>query len=132
MNKDSKNTHIRSFRNDKALSIVKQVFRCYTHEIVLFQTLFTMLYIPFCSTRDVSPIQLLDFLCSLLLQVAAVVAHVESDYIKKGQSELMKQDFIELINTLKGSGPVPSLGRSCEKFSRLIAVHIWFIDSCHS
>lgn len=40
-----------------------------------------------------------------------------SNYIKKGNSELIKQDFIELINTL-------SLGHGCESFSRLLALHI--------
>lgn len=51
----------------------------------------------------------------------------------------MKQDFIELINTLKGSekqpiisGPVPSLSCDCERFSRLLALHIWLKVYCHS
>jgi hypothetical protein len=30
------------------------------------------------------------------------------------------------------SGPVPSLGRMSERFSRLLALHIWLKDNCSS
>jgi hypothetical protein len=56
-------------------------------------------------------------------RAAAVIVHLGSHYIKKGQSERMKQDFIGLINTLKGSenqpiisGPVLSLDCGYERF----------------
>ena len=72
-------------------------------------------------------------------RAAAVVVHVGLNYMKKGQSEMMKQDVVELINTLKGSekqpnisGPVLSLGRGCERFSRLLALYILLKDYCHS
>ena len=60
----------------------------------------------------------------------AVVVHVASNDIRVASSEWLKQDFIELIGTLKDSkkhpiisGPVPSLSRGSERFSRLLALH---------
>ena len=74
------------------------------------------------------------YLRSVLYQqprAAAVVAHVGSNDNKKGNSEVMKQDVIELINTLKHSEkqpiisvPVLPLGHGCERFSRLLALYI--------
>ena len=47
--------------------------------------------------------------------------------------------FKELILALKDSkkrpiisGPVPSLDLGCQRFSRLLALHIWLKDDCSS
>jgi hypothetical protein len=68
-----------------------------------------------------------------------VVVHVGSNDIKRASSEHLKVDFKELILALKDSikrpiisGPVPSLGRGCERFSRLLALYIWLKDNCSS
>ena len=71
--------------------------------------------------------------------VDSVVVHVGSNNIRRASSEHLKFAFKELILALKDSkkqpvisGPVPSLGRGCERFSRLLALHIWLNDYCSS
>jgi lysophospholipase L1-like esterase len=68
-----------------------------------------------------------------------VVVHVGSNDIRRASSEHLKIDLKKVILALRDSkkgpiisGPVPSLGRGCERFSRLLASHIWLKYYCSS
>uniref|UniRef100_A0A667WYL5 SGNH hydrolase-type esterase domain-containing protein n=1 Tax=Myripristis murdjan TaxID=586833 RepID=A0A667WYL5_9TELE len=52
-------------------------------------------------------------------------------------SELMKADFIRLVNLLTSSGktafisgPIPTLGRGAGRFSRILSLHTWLQSVC--
>ncbi len=64
-----------------------------------------------------------------------VIIHVGKNDIRKGQSELLKQDFSELFDTLQRlevqsfiSGPLPARGTNM--FSRLIGLNTWLQRTC--
>jgi hypothetical protein len=65
-----------------------------------------------------------------------VVVHVGSNDIRRASLEHLKMDLKELTLALKKqpiiSDPVPSLGRGCKRFSRLLVLHIWLKDYCSS
>jgi hypothetical protein len=56
-----------------------------------------------------------------------VVVHVGSNDIRRASSELI---FVLKDSKQRPiiSGPEPSLGRGCDRFSRLLALHIWLKD----
>uniref|UniRef100_A0A3B5BA70 SGNH hydrolase-type esterase domain-containing protein n=1 Tax=Stegastes partitus TaxID=144197 RepID=A0A3B5BA70_9TELE len=61
-----------------------------------------------------------------------VVLHVGTNYIPRQQSELLKEDFKHLFNYLQPterevfiSGPLPTVGHGCGRFSRLLQIHMW-------
>ncbi len=64
-----------------------------------------------------------------------VIIHVGKNGIRKGQSELLKQDFSELFETLQRrevqsfiSGPLPARGTNM--FSRLLGLNTWLQRTC--
>ncbi len=64
-----------------------------------------------------------------------VIIHVGKNDIRKGQSELLKQDFSELFETLQRlevqsfiSGPLPARGTNM--FSRLLELNTWLQRTC--
>lgn len=64
--------------------------------------------------------------------VRRIVLHVGANDIKRCQSEVLKQDFSDLLDALRGSdtqvfvsGPLPQLQRGDERFSRLQALNSW-------
>ncbi len=64
-----------------------------------------------------------------------VIIHVGKNDIRKGQSELLKQDFSELFETLQRlevqsfiSGPLPA--RETNMFSRLLGLNTWLQRTC--
>ncbi len=64
-----------------------------------------------------------------------VIIHVGKNAIRKGQSELLKQDFNELFETLQSlevqsfiSGPLPARGTNM--FSRLLGLNTWLQRTC--
>ena len=66
------------------------------------------------------------------INIHSVVVHVGFNDIMKGSSEKFKLDFKELIDSLLDtnkrpiiSGPVPSLNRGIERFSRILTLHNW-------
>ncbi len=64
-----------------------------------------------------------------------VIIHVGKNDIRKGQSEMLKQDFSELFETLQRlevqsfiSGPLPARGTN--RFSRLLGLNTWLQRTC--
>ncbi len=64
-----------------------------------------------------------------------VIIHVGKNDIRKGQSEMLKQDFSELFETLQRlevqsfiSGPLPARGTNM--FSRLLGLNTWLQRTC--
>ncbi len=64
-----------------------------------------------------------------------VIIHVGKNDIRKGQSEMLKQDFSELFETLQRlevqsfiSGPLPARGTNM--FSRLLRLNTWLQRTC--
>lgn len=58
---------------------------------------------------------------------------------KKTGSETLKKDFLFLLEALKKlhlrvsfiSGPIPTLGRGCESFNRLLGLNTCLASACH-
>ncbi len=66
-----------------------------------------------------------------------VIIHVGKNDIRKGQSEMLKQDFSELFETLQRlevqsfiSGPLPARGTNM--FSRLLGLNTWLQRTCRT
>ncbi len=64
-----------------------------------------------------------------------VIIHVGKNDIRKRQSEMLKQDFSELFETLQRlevqsfiSGPLPAMGTNM--FSRLLGLNTWLQRTC--
>lgn len=69
--------------------------------------------------------------------VHTVIIHVGANDVMKRQSERLRSDFETLITTVEGlgkkcilSGPIPSMGRGSERFSRLFGLHCWLQNYC--
>lgn len=69
--------------------------------------------------------------------VSTIVTHVGSNDTSNRQSEILKQDFITLLSTLRASnsrliisGPLPCTRRGYGKFSRLCAFNDWLRTLC--
>ncbi|XDV41134.1 hypothetical protein PO909_010052 [Leuciscus waleckii] len=65
-----------------------------------------------------------------------LIIHVGKNDIHKEQSELLKKDFNEIFETLKGlkvqtfiSGPLPARGTN--RFSRLLGLNTWLQKTCN-
>ncbi|CAJ1069696.1 Borealin%2C partial [Xyrichtys novacula] len=81
--------------------------------------------------------KLLNLLPSLPSSVTKIVLHVGSNDMSLKQSETTKRDFNLLFNVLKDtgktvfiSGPIPTLGRGGERFSRILSLHTWLQSTC--
>lgn len=84
---------------------------------------------------------LLDRLPELLRDapqaVSRLVVHVGTNDVSRRQSERTKLDFIALFEFLKStgktvfiSGPIPTIGRGSESFSRLLQLSTWLALHC--
>uniref|UniRef100_A0A3B5AET1 SGNH hydrolase-type esterase domain-containing protein n=1 Tax=Stegastes partitus TaxID=144197 RepID=A0A3B5AET1_9TELE len=69
--------------------------------------------------------------------IQKVMLHVGTNDIQ--QSELLKENFKRLFNYLQRterevyiSGPLPTVGRGCGCFSRLLQIHLWLQSQCCS
>lgn len=90
------------------------------------------------SVREVAA--MLPDIISTRPHIKKIVIHAGSfDILRnKSGSETLKKDFLFLLETLKKlhsgvsfiSGPIPTLGRGCESFSRLIGLSTWLSSAC--
>lgn len=69
--------------------------------------------------------------------VKNIIIHVGSNDVAKQQSEVLKQDFTELLDTVSSvkadvfiSGPFPPVRHADERFSRLWALNRWLSTAC--
>ncbi|KAK0144340.1 Zinc finger BED domain-containing protein 1 [Merluccius polli] len=69
--------------------------------------------------------------------VKSVVIHTGALDVVKQQSEVLKQDFNDLLNKVRClntevfiSGPLPTVRRGDERFSRLLMLNRWLKDTC--
>uniref|UniRef100_A0A3Q3SCN1 SGNH hydrolase-type esterase domain-containing protein n=1 Tax=Mastacembelus armatus TaxID=205130 RepID=A0A3Q3SCN1_9TELE len=69
--------------------------------------------------------------------VKNLVLHTGANDIVKQQSEILKKDFNNLLNTVRSlnaevfiSGPLPPVRGGTEKFSRLLALNTWLSTAC--
>ena len=69
--------------------------------------------------------------------VTNIVLHTGSNDVSKQQSEVLKRDFIGLLNTVSSlnatvfiSGAVPPVRGGEERFSRLLALNKWLLLAC--
>uniref|UniRef100_A0AAQ5Z8B9 SGNH hydrolase-type esterase domain-containing protein n=1 Tax=Amphiprion ocellaris TaxID=80972 RepID=A0AAQ5Z8B9_AMPOC len=67
----------------------------------------------------------------------AVIIHVGTNDTTRRQSELMKQDFMDLFRLVEScgksvfiSGTIPTLSRGAERFSRLLSLSTWLQHTC--
>ena len=76
---------------------------------------------------------------ALPTSVQRIIVHVGCNDTVFQQSELTKIDFNNLLNFLNScgktaliSGPIPSLGRGSERFSRVLSLHTWLQSACRA
>lgn len=69
--------------------------------------------------------------------VQNVVVHIGTNDLSYRQSVLLQRNFTRLIKLLKDcgkkafiSGPIPTLGRGVNSFSRLLSLHSWLHAEC--
>ena len=69
--------------------------------------------------------------------VKTIIVHIRTNDVVKQQSDMLKQDFIDLLNTVSSlnaevfiSGPLPPVRRGVERFSRLLALNTWLSTAC--
>uniref|UniRef100_A0A7N9AQ54 OSK domain-containing protein n=1 Tax=Mastacembelus armatus TaxID=205130 RepID=A0A7N9AQ54_9TELE len=69
--------------------------------------------------------------------VKQLILHVGAVDTRKGESEVLKQDFSKLLEKLDKlkiqsfvSGPLPNIDRRINKFSRLLALNTWLSKAC--
>uniref|UniRef100_A0A8C2ZPZ6 OSK domain-containing protein n=1 Tax=Cyclopterus lumpus TaxID=8103 RepID=A0A8C2ZPZ6_CYCLU len=79
-----------------------------------------------------------------ILEIAAahttvknIILHIGSNDVVKQESEMLKQDFKNLLNTVSSlnaevfiSGPLPPIRRGPERFTRLLALNTWLSTAC--
>jgi hypothetical protein len=73
------------------------------------------------------------------MEIDSIVVHVGFNEIMKSSSEQLKLDFKELNDSVLDankipiiSGPVPTLNRGIEHFSKILYLHNWLRDYCSS
>lgn len=78
-----------------------------------------------------------ELLQSIPSSVCRVIIHVGTNDTARRQSELTKSDFMDLFSHLQScgksvfiSGPIPTLSRGAERFSRLLSLSTWLRHSC--
>lgn len=78
-----------------------------------------------------------EVLHSLRSTVTRIIVHVGCNDIARKQSVLTIADFRDLLNFLRTtglevflSGPIPTLARGVERFSRLLSIHTWLLSAC--
>ncbi|KAM3619037.1 uncharacterized protein V6R79_001996 [Siganus canaliculatus] len=72
-------------------------------------------------------------------QLKRIIIHAGTNDIARQQSEVLKQDFRDLFNSISQSqvtvfisGPTPTCGRGIGSFSRLLSLNTWLSSSCSS
>ncbi|KAK0139521.1 hypothetical protein N1851_023601 [Merluccius polli] len=72
-------------------------------------------------------------------QARRIIIHAGANDIARQQSELLKQGFINLFNSVSQSqvtvfisGPTPTCGRGIGSFSRLLSLNTWLSSVCSS
>uniref|UniRef100_A0A3P8RR90 OSK domain-containing protein n=1 Tax=Amphiprion percula TaxID=161767 RepID=A0A3P8RR90_AMPPE len=67
----------------------------------------------------------------------SLVIHTGALDVEKQQSEVLKEDFMDLLNKVRGlkpvvyvSGPLPTVRRGDERFSRLMLLNRWLKATC--
>lgn len=78
-----------------------------------------------------------ELLQSVPSSVSRVIIHVGTNDTAQLQSELTKKDFMDLFSLLSScgksvfiSGPIPTLSRGAERFSRLLSLSTWLRHTC--
>uniref|UniRef100_A0A673A5R4 Uncharacterized protein n=1 Tax=Sphaeramia orbicularis TaxID=375764 RepID=A0A673A5R4_9TELE len=78
-----------------------------------------------------------DVVSNMTEKILSIVAEHPTNDVVKQQSEVLKQDFTELLNTVSSvkagvfiSGPIPPLRYAGERFSRLWALNKWLATAC--
>lgn len=66
-----------------------------------------------------------------------MIVHIGTNDISYQKSELLKSNFVELLELLGDcgksvfiSGPIPTLGHGIGSFSRLLSLHTWLQSEC--
>uniref|UniRef100_A0AAQ5ZE09 SGNH hydrolase-type esterase domain-containing protein n=1 Tax=Amphiprion ocellaris TaxID=80972 RepID=A0AAQ5ZE09_AMPOC len=78
-----------------------------------------------------------ELLQSIQSSVCRVIIHIGTNDTTRRQSELMKQDFMDLFRLMEScgksvfiSGPIPTLSHGAERFSRLLSLSTWLQHTC--
>uniref|UniRef100_A0AAQ5YMU8 SGNH hydrolase-type esterase domain-containing protein n=1 Tax=Amphiprion ocellaris TaxID=80972 RepID=A0AAQ5YMU8_AMPOC len=78
-----------------------------------------------------------ELLQSIPSSVCRVIIHIGTNDTTRRQSELMKQDFMDLFRLMEScgksvfiSGPIPTLSHGAERFSRLLSLSTWLQHTC--
>lgn len=74
---------------------------------------------------------------SLPSSIKRVLVHIGSNDSARRQSELIKNDFMDLLNFLTSSGksvfisgPIPTVARGADSFSRILSLNTWLQSTC--
>lgn len=69
--------------------------------------------------------------------IRRIIVHVGTNDTALKRSEVTKSDFTDMLRFLNRSGrsvlisgPIPTLGRGSESFSRLLGLHSWLQSAC--
>ena len=89
------------------------------------------------STVPVILDKLPTLLRSLPPSIKRVIVHVGSNDTSLRKSELTKTHFLDLLDFLDScgksvfiSGPIPTVARGAERFSRILSLHTWLQSTC--
>ena len=98
----------------------------------------TTLCFPGATVQDIL-LRLPGVLRDLPTSVQRIIVHVGCNNAMLQQSELTKNEFNKLLHSLNNSGksvyisgPIPSLGRGSERFSRVLSLHTWLQSACRT
>ncbi|CAJ1066416.1 hypothetical protein D4764_12G0010930 [Xyrichtys novacula] len=76
---------------------------------------------------------------SLPTSIERIIIHVGTNDTSLRQTELTKDHFTQLFNFLRNcelsvfiSGPIPTSGRGCGGFSRVLSLHTWLQSACQA
>ncbi|CAJ1074296.1 hypothetical protein D4764_12G0010930 [Xyrichtys novacula] len=76
---------------------------------------------------------------SLPTSIQRIIIHVGTNDTSLHQTELTKDHFTQLSNFLKNcelsvfiSGPIPTSGRGCGRFNRVLSLHTWLQSACQA
>uniref|UniRef100_A0A8C5CKM3 SGNH hydrolase-type esterase domain-containing protein n=1 Tax=Gadus morhua TaxID=8049 RepID=A0A8C5CKM3_GADMO len=71
-------------------------------------------------------------------KISQIIVHAGFNDVQREQSELLKRDYTDLLDTLDKthikssiSGPIPTVDRGINRFSRLLALNTWLSRVCN-
>uniref|UniRef100_A0A8C5FRS3 SGNH hydrolase-type esterase domain-containing protein n=1 Tax=Gadus morhua TaxID=8049 RepID=A0A8C5FRS3_GADMO len=71
-------------------------------------------------------------------KISQIIVHAGFNDIQREQSELLKRDYTDLLDTLDKihinsfiSGPIPAVDRGINRYSRLLALNTWLSRVCN-